>query len=262
MKFLIIGDPHGKLPKRIPKNVDLILVTGDLGKTDLIRAQAFKDVERKKKGLPKQERGKQFTKKFTDETYNSTMKVVNTYSKIAPTYTLIGNVGTSDGWIEKDEKRLRIKLPYLKRDLRNSKKINVVKNRVRNINGLRIGFLDYFVDTAWIKEFKEKRKKKLKVAEKETAKAKRVLKGWDNVDILLTHIPPYGVLDKVTWKNAPKHYQGKHAGSKVVLDYIKKKQPRYVFCGHIHEGKGKKKIGKTIVINAGVSGDYVLLDII
>jgi len=35
MKLLIIGDPHGKLPKKIPKNVDLILITGDLGKANL-----------------------------------------------------------------------------------------------------------------------------------------------------------------------------------------------------------------------------------
>jgi len=53
---------------------------------------------------------------------------------------------------------------------------------------------------------------------------------------------------------APKSWRGKHAGSKVILDYLRKKQPLYSFCGHIHEGEGMKKIGKTEVYNLGVGG--------
>ncbi len=262
MKILVVGDPHGKLPKRIPKNADLILITGDLGKADLARRRAFENIKREKKGLPEIEETALFVKKANMEIYNSTMKIVKTYSKIAPTYTLIGNVWTSDDWVKKDEKRLGIKLPYLNRDLRNSKKINIVKNGIRNINGLRIGFLDYFSDVGWMKEFGSKNKERMKRARKETVKAKKILKWFSKIDILLCHQPPYGVLDKVTWKKAPKHYQGKHAGSKVILDYIKRKQPKYVFCGHIHEGKGQKKIGKTKIYNVGVAGDYILLNII
>ncbi|MFQ5531940.1 MAG: hypothetical protein ACE5ES_04955 [Candidatus Nanoarchaeia archaeon] len=78
----------------------------------------------------------------------------------------------------------------------------------------------------------------------------------------MCHQPPFGYLDKVSGKfGAPKHWRGKHAGSKVILDYIKKHQPKYVFCGHIHEGKGKTKIGKSIVYNVGFNGDYVVIDI-
>jgi len=100
-------------------------------------------------------------------------------------------------------------------------------------------------------------------AKKDSAKAKKILNHFGkNLDILLCHGPPKGYLDKVSGKyGAPKRFWGKHAGSKIILDYILKKQPRYVFCGHIHEGKGKTKIGKTEVYNVGVSGDYVLLDI-
>jgi len=83
----------------------------------------------------------------------------------------------------------------------------------------------------------------------------------DKIDVLLCHQPPYGVLDKVTAKYAPEQWKGKRAGSKIILDYIKKKQPRYVFCGHIHEGKGKKKLGKTNIINAGCCGDYFVVDV-
>ena len=70
---------------------------------------------------------------------------------------------------------------------------------------------------------------------------------------------PYKILDKVAAKFAPKNWQGKYAGSKTILKYIKNKSPKYVFCGHIHEGKGIKKIGKTQVYNLG-SGEYKILE--
>ena len=67
------------------------------------------------------------------------------------------------------------------------------------------------------------------------------------------------IFDKVSPKyNPPKDWIGKHAGSKVILDYIKKYQPKYVFCGHIHEGEGKAKIGKTEVYNLGVAGHKII----
>jgi hypothetical protein len=131
-----------------------------------------------------------------------------------------------------------------------------------DIDGLRIGGLEYFIDTSWVNEFKPVDfKKRMEGAKKETEKARRVLRGFGNLDILLCHQPPYGYLDRVNFSGAPKEWIGKHAGSKVILDYIKKKQPKYVFCGHIHENKGKAKIGKTIVYNAGSCGDYILMDI-
>ena len=122
-----------------------------------------------------------------------------------------------------------------------------VRNRIRNSSGLRIGFLEYFNDSCWYKEYNNKDKKKIAKAKKETAKAKRILGNFKKVDILVCHQPPYGYLDKTNHPSAPKEWKGKHAGSKVILHYIKKYQPKYVFCGHIHESEGKVKIGKTEV---------------
>ncbi len=98
----------------------------------------------------------------------------------------------------------------------------------------------------------------MKRAKKQTEKAKSVLTRFERVDILVCHQPPYGVLDKVTAKFAPKHWQGKHAGSETIRRYIERKQPLYVFCGHIHEGEGMKRIGKTEVYNLGVCGYKVV----
>ena len=140
------------------------------------------------------------------------------------------------------------------------KNFHLVRNVLRNVNGLRIGFIDYFTDNSWIKEFKEKDPNKIKSAKKKTQKIKDILKNFGKVDILVTHVPPYKILDKVNFPGAPKHWQGKHAGSKIILDYVKKHPPKYCIFGHIHEGKGKKKIGKTTFINAGVSGDYYVIE--
>ena len=63
----------------------------------------------------------------------------------------------------------------------------------------------------------------------------------EKFDILLVHYPPYGYVDKNMF--------GEHVGSKFVLNLIKKYQPKYCICGHIHEAFGKAKIGNTIVIN-------------
>lgn len=58
--------------------------------------------------------------------------------------------------------------------------------------------------------------------------------------ILVTHVPPHGVLDEVA--------QGVHAGSKSLRRIMEEKKPRIIACGHIHEAEGKEKCGETTVI--------------
>ena len=98
------------------------------------------------------------------------------------------------------------------------------------------------------------RNKVEKEAKRESNKAKRILRNFKEIDILLCHQPPYGILDEVNSPGISKYWQGKHAGSKVILDYVGKKQPKLVLCGHIHEGKGMRRVGKTEIYNLGVAG--------
>lgn len=62
-------------------------------------------------------------------------------------------------------------------------------------------------------------------------------------DIVLTHVPPYGVNDTVP--------SGKHLGSKALLELIKKYMPKIVHSGHVHESRGIAKVCSTTCINAG-----------
>ena len=189
------------------------------------------------------------------------MKVVKFLSSISPVFTIYGNVEHRNYETRRLSKEIGLKLPFLTDDLSSINGVRVINNRVANFKGLRIGGLDYFIDTSWVMEFKPSDyREKLRNARDETEKARGVLSRFNSLDILVCHQPPYRVLDKVTAKFAPKHWKGKHAGSKVILEYIRKRQPKYVFCGHIHEGEGHKKIGRTDVYNLGV-GRYKVINL-
>ena len=79
---------------------------------------------------------------------------------------------------------------------------------------------------------------------------------WESVpngiDILITHIPPYGIRDLTT--------SGKNIGSKSLLDAIKRIKPKYHIFGHAHQcyGISKKKIDNSdiIFINSSAINEF------
>ncbi len=264
MKLVAIGDPHGDLRKlkKIPlKGSDLILVTGDIGKADLVRAMTFENIEREKQGLPLLEYKPSHIKRAFMEIHSSAIRVMKYLSKFAPVYTIFGNVEYTIPEIKKMNKEHGLDLPYLSKELDKLPNVRVINNRIARYNGMRIGGLKYFIDTSWVKEFRPSNYDEiLKKALKETQAAKKTLNWFSKVDILLCHQPPYGVLDKVKAKFAPKHWQGKHAGSKTILNYIRRYKPRFVFSGHIHESAGYKRVDRTEVYNLGYAG-YKMLEL-
>jgi len=74
-----------------------------------------------------------------------------------------------------------------------------------------------------------------------------------SIDILITHVPPKGMMDKMML--------GFHIGSKWIQELVRKKKPRLVICGHVHENYGYVEKG-TVVVNCsiGKKGDYTLID--
>jgi Icc-related predicted phosphoesterase len=257
MKILAIGDPHGDLDKikKIPlKGVDVILLTGDIGKADLARKRFFENLERKKKRLKEVPYDAEYSMKVVVEIYNSTMELLKYLLRYALVYAIAGNTWKDDSQVKSEEKKFGTKLPHLHENFKKMNNFHLVKNSLRTIGGVRIGFLEYYQDVSWTKESKPYNYNKLmKVAKRETSRAERVLEKFgDNLDILICHQPPYGVLDVINYPSSP--HNRLHGGSKVILNYIKKHQPRYVFCGHIHESEGMEKIGKTEVYNLGLAG--------
>ncbi|KAF1329153.1 Calcineurin-like phosphoesterase, partial [Globisporangium splendens] len=67
-----------------------------------------------------------------------------------------------------------------------------------------------------------------------------------DVDVLLTHGPPNGILDKV--------FTGARVGDETLLKEVMSRcRPRFHVFGHIHEAYGATRVGTTVFINCATS---------
>lgn len=66
------------------------------------------------------------------------------------------------------------------------------------------------------------------------------------VDVLITHSPPHGILDK--------NVKGVICGSVALEKYSKLRRPKYHIFGHIHEARGHAQINGTHYVNIALNG--------
>ncbi|MCU0439457.1 MAG: metallophosphoesterase [Raineya sp.] len=83
-----------------------------------------------------------------------------------------------------------------------------------------------------------------------------IAKHWElipsDTDILITHGPPMGILDKTIW--------GKRVGCEELKKKVEQIRPKVHIFGHIHEDYGKLQIFDTTFINASsLNIDYLPL---
>lgn len=71
--------------------------------------------------------------------------------------------------------------------------------------------------------------------------------GFDQVDVLVAHCPPYGILDK--------NRQGNSIGNRVLINRIDYCDfaPQYILCGHVHENSGLVSYNYITISNAACS---------
>lgn len=226
MKILAIGDPHGKLPK----NLDLIVKKNKI-EVIVCVGEVFP------------------IKRDKDNSGNADLKVgKKVLDKICsykiPIIIFKGNMFLSG----KGKKYFKNLINSYKKKYKNLFYKEIDKLKILGRNFILFDMIYEKHSHSWLdKKFydRERNKKKL-------IKLSRLLK--ENKDaLLLSHAPPYKILDKTK--------SGKHVGSKILLEAIKKHQPKLVLCGHIHESKGKAKIGKTRVVNLGCCGDYEIIEV-
>lgn len=231
MKILAVGDPHGILPKNLDKiisknKIELIICVGDMGFTP------------KKPWIEKS--WKNVKKGYVEKTYKEVVNKMCSYN--LPVLTLRGNMFMTK------KKKVADKILIKHKNL-----INKFTGKYYFNNQSFVFFdLSYEYSTRHNRDnnraFYINRMRKNKPRE---IKLNRLLKENPN-SILIAHNPPYGYVDKA--------YTGKHVGSEILLNAIKRHKPPYVLCGHIHEARGKAKIGNTIVYNLGSRGDYAVID--
>ncbi len=65
----------------------------------------------------------------------------------------------------------------------------------------------------------------------------------ERIDILVTHQPPHGTVDRT--------FLGIRAGSREIKNYVLQTKPLVNLCGHIHESRGTTSLGETLVVNPG-----------
>lgn len=79
-------------------------------------------------------------------------------------------------------------------------------------------------------------------------RGQEIAKHWklipDNIDLLITHGPVYGILDTVV--------NGQSVGDRDLLQKVNEVKPKVHLCGHIHESYGNVKRGGIRFINASV----------
>ena len=77
----------------------------------------------------------------------------------------------------------------------------------------------------------------------------------DNKTVIVSHVPPYGLQDKI--------FIGLHGGSKELREIIDKYHPRLVLCGHIHEDPGYTENNGSITVNCsmGKRGEGAIIEI-
>jgi len=73
-----------------------------------------------------------------------------------------------------------------------------------------------------------------------------------DTDVLITHGPPYGILDRVYYPSGRWESVGDEALREQVIQHLK---PRYHLFGHLHDSHGKERIGQTTFINCSVLDD-------
>lgn len=265
MKILAVGDPHGssdvfKIP--VDEDIDAVFITGDLGKTDLVRKYYFKYIIGEKRPTYKDMLTNEQLLELYEEMIDSSVKIVEYFASKKPTFFLYGNIyQVKTDFMKEELKRTGIKIKLFEERVKGLKNLHYIGYKTSAIKGMKIAGIEYFQSMEWNTEFGEDTERNAAIAEKEEPPADRFIESLGKVDILLTHLPPKGILDEVSSEFVPKAWFGKHAGSTKILEYIKNKKPKIVLCGHIHEQKGMKKIGKTTVYNLGHSGEYRIIEI-
>jgi Icc-related predicted phosphoesterase len=292
VKILVIGDLHGVKPRIHFKDFDCIVQPGDVCSDKLVRPvykkwfKYIKDVgvenvdvsfeEFFDSYLGKGGYGKANKEQMKDG--RKVLKYLNSFGR--PVFIVPGNWDNSYGStrikdMEKnDYNHDRIWIDWWLGKSVNKKLTKGFKNiydcqyscfEFEGVNFIGYGnnsgpekFKEKLKKHKYSKEEKIKLKEKIRELYSRLENLFRMVKGKPSV--FISHNIPYGVLDIGLDKKS--YAYKKHLGSTVAKDIIEKFQPLVCVGGHIHEYHGKKKLGKTTVINAGFGRNVnTLIDI-
>tara|TARA_Y100000310_G_scaffold163530_1_gene163361 strand:- start:2329 stop:3183 length:855 start_codon:yes stop_codon:yes gene_type:complete len=259
MKILAIGDFHGKFPRKFlslikKEKIDLVVSVGDylpFHYRDLWFKYCYgTDVELW------EVIGKTKYKKLVREDFSRGEKILKVLNKLkVPVITVLGNID----YPEPDDvldlpRKVKKSMPNWDRKDSFAKILKKYKNIVYfDYKSVKIG--DYvFVG---MRGHSNAGRVKSKAFKKHRAKLDKLFKRFKKENregkvIFVSHNVPYDTkLDKINSKEALESVKGKHFGSKLCRRIINRYHPVVAIGGHIHEAKGKQRLGKTLALNTG-----------
>ncbi|MEK6963274.1 MAG: metallophosphoesterase [Nanoarchaeota archaeon] len=272
MKILCIGCLHGKFPSKAylvakKEGVQLVLCPGDLADGGYMRNLEFKYWHRLHEGLSLESLvGRKKLRQATEHSLKSQQAMAKKLEGFKrPVLVIAGNHDYMAEDISAKNKK-KYKRYTMEALAHGSKRLHFVQMGVANFHGQEIGCISGYRAPS-LKEFTQT-PKKIPIQIKHMnhlwdMQLKTIFKNFKRKKeaIFMCHDPPYHTkLDKIRNKASP--LDGKHLGDEYVLKYIKKHQPRYVVCSHMHENQGMVKIGKTTVVNCGPAykGRFAIVD--
>lgn len=254
MRYLIIGDLHGKQPKLHYKNYDAIICPGDImgdRSRPYVRKAFFHWLKTKEDVDWVDMVGKDKAKELLRKSAEDGRKILERLNKIGkPVYVVPGN------WDQAREEFRKWGYTPWERALRGLKNVHDCHETL--ITGEEHQFIGYGLFSApeipqtkaerakytseKLKQMKDRYDKYYKILAKQFKKAKKPV-------IFMPHNMPYGTLDTIVDEKNPRH--GQHMGSVVARDIVREFKPFVCVGGHMHEHHAAVKKGGTTIINAG-----------
>lgn len=280
VRILVVGDFQGvlleKLKRKISKeDFDIVIAVGDYGGLRAWKPfimDMFRRLRKGKERITAEEfYGKKKVKEFWKKENVQIKKVLSYLNSLGkPVMLVFGN--SDDEWYEylgnrkTQRRRLRSNLKKSHRNyLKKLKNIRVINYGSRTLKGFNFigfgGFMDIeaFFKKGILKE--EDEEKKILERKRRHAIMKRyffeILKKANKgkrrklPKIFVFHYPPFGVFDIIRDKKNPMN--GVSAGVKFYSEAMKKYKPLIVFCGHMEEYRGMKKLNGIPVVNPGAA---------
>lgn len=261
MKFLILGDLHGAMPKIHFKEFDAIICTGDFCSFEA-RKTLFK-MPKEKWGTPWFEIvGKRKAKEMMKRDIKRGRKALEKLNKLnVPVFVVPGN---TDYYGKRNSRSFFLKSHYdeMLKGLENIRDCHLKLWKSEELSIIGYGLSsspDYPLYAK--KPYGKEEKKRIREADGFFKRLSSAFRKAKVPVIFLSHNVPYNTkLDKIINKHSPMN--GRHFGSLVTRKIIEKYNPLICIAGHMHEHFGKDAIGKTVVVNAGFGADKnVLLEI-
>ena len=275
MRILVIGDFHGKFSKKFEKiikreRIDIVVSNGDY-LPFAYRELWFKHCFGKDVGLW-EVIGKKKYKVFIRDDLNAGESVLKKMNNLpVSVVTVLGNMDYPDSEDVIDPEQIKNQCLREKWEFDLDRKdyfLNLIgkyKNvHLANYSHVKIGGYIFIgmrghsspgkPGSKAFRKHKRKLDKLFKRFRKENGEGKI---------IFVSHNVPYNTkLDRIGMK-AHKSVRGEHYGSKMARRIIDQWQPILAVGGHIHEGRGKQMLGKTLCVNPGSAhmGEYAIVEV-